>query len=66
MSFLMLSIHRPVAVAMFFIGIILLGGIAWQKIPVELFPRLVGSEININFYRPGSNPEVIELSLIHI
>ena len=64
MSFLMLSIHRPVAVAMFFIGIILLGGIAWQKIPVELFPRLVGSEININFYRPGSNPEVIEREIL--
>ncbi len=64
MSFLMLSIRRPVAVAMFFSGILLLGGMAYQKIPVELFPRLVGSEININFYRPGSNPEVIEREIL--
>ena len=64
MSFLMLSIRRPVAAAMFFSGIVLLGGIACQRIPVELFPRLVGSEININFYRPGSNPEVIEREIL--
>lgn len=64
MNFLMLPIHRPVAVAMFFLGIMMLGGVAWQKMPVELFPALVGSEINVNFTRPGSKPEVIEREIL--
>ena len=64
MNFLMLPIHRPVAVAMFFLGIMILGGVAWQKMPVELFPKLVGSEISVSFYRPGSKPEVIEREIL--
>ena len=64
MNFLMLPIHRPVAVAMFFLGIMLLGGVAWQKMPVELFPVLVGSEVNVSFNRPGSKPEVIEREIL--
>ncbi len=53
MNFLMLPIYRPVAIAMFFLGIMILGGVAWQRMPVELIPRLVGSEIRINFNRQG-------------
>mgnify|MGYP003323322141 CR=1 FL=1 len=64
MNFLMLPIHRPVAVAMFFLSIMLLGGVAWQKMPVELFPVLVGSEVNVSFNRPGSKPEVIEREIL--
>jgi len=64
MGVLMLPVHRPVAVAMFFLGIMLLGGIAWQKMPVELFPSLLGDRISISFYRPGSEPEVIEREIL--
>ncbi len=64
MNFLMLPIYRPVAIAMFFLGIMILGGVAWQRMPVELIPRLVGSEIRINFNRPGSQPEVIEREIL--
>jgi multidrug efflux pump subunit AcrB/ABC-type multidrug transport system ATPase subunit len=64
MGFLMLPVHRPVAVAMFFVGVMLLGGIAWQKMPVELFPSLLGDRISISFYRPGSEPEVIEREIL--
>ncbi len=64
MGFLMLPVHRPVAVSMFFLGIMLLGGIAWQRMPVELFPTLLGDRITIQFYRPGSEPEVIEREIL--
>ncbi len=60
----MLPIHRPVAVSMFFLGILLLGLVAWIKMPVELFPTLVGNQINVQFYRPGSEPEVIERDIL--
>ena len=64
MNFLMLPIYRPVAVAMFFLGIMILGSVAWQRMPVELIPRLVGSEIRVNFNRPGSQPDVIEREIL--
>ena len=37
-----LAIRRPVAVTMFFTALVMLGGIAWQRLPVELFPALTG------------------------
>lgn len=64
MSFLLLPIHRPTAVAMFFLGVLLLGGIAWQRMPVELFPALEGSRVYVNFSRPGSEPEVVEREIL--
>ena len=42
MSVLDLPVRRPVAVAMVFLGIVLLGLVAWQRMPVELFPALEG------------------------
>ena len=64
MGLLMLPIHRPVAVSMFFLGIILIGIVAWQKMPVELFPTLLGDQVTVQFYRPGSEPEVIEREIL--
>lgn len=64
MKFLLLSVERPMAVAMFFLGVLLLGGIAWQRMPVELFPALEGSRVYVNFNRPGSEPEVVERELL--
>ena len=64
MKFLLLPVERPMAVAMFFLGVILLGGIAWQRTSVELFPALEGSRVYVNFNRPGSEPEVVERELL--
>ncbi len=64
MNFLMLSIRRPVAVGMFFLGIVLVGGVAWQRMPVELFPALSGDRLTVKFNRPGSEPEVIEREIL--
>ncbi|MCZ6617115.1 MAG: efflux RND transporter permease subunit, partial [Gammaproteobacteria bacterium] len=64
MNFLMLSIRRPVAVGMFFLGIVLVGGVAWKRMPVELFPALSGDRLTVNFRRPGSEPEVIEREIL--
>ena len=64
MNLLMLPIHRPVAVSMFFVGVMLLGAIAWQRLPVELFPALQGDRLYVQFNRPGSDPAVIDRELL--
>ena len=55
-----LPIRRPVAVAMFFLGIVLMGAVAWQRMPVELFPALAGDRLFVSFTRPGSESQVVE------
>ena len=64
MSLLALPIRRPVAVAMFFLGIVLVGAVAWQRMPVELFPALAGDRLFVDFARPGSESLVIEREIL--
>ncbi len=64
MNLMMLPIHRPVAVSMFFVAILLLGWIAWFRLPVELFPSLEGDRITVQFDRPGSEPGVVEREIL--
>ncbi len=59
-----LAIRRPVAVAMFFLGLVIMGLFAWQRLPVELFPALTGDQLYVNFFRPGSEPETIEREIL--
>ena len=59
-----LAIRRPVAVTMFFVGLVMLGGFAWQRLPVELFPALTGDSLHVSFFRPGSEPETIEREIL--
>ena len=59
-----LAIRRPVAVSMFFVGLVMLGGFAWQRLPVELFPALTGDSLHVSFFRPGSEPETIEREIL--
>ena len=59
-----LPVRRPVATAMFFLAIFLLGGIAWYRIPVELMPPVAGNELFIQFSRPGSEPAVVEREML--
>jgi len=59
-----LPVRRPVATSMLFVGVLLLGLIAWQRIPVELLPPVSGEELFVNFFRPGSEPEVVEREIL--
>lgn len=59
-----LPIRRPVATAMVFLAIVLLGLVGWRKIPVELLPALGGDRLFVGFSRPGSDPEVVERELL--
>ena len=64
MGLLDLPVRRPVAVAMVFLGIALLGLVAWQRIPVELMPTLQGDSLYVSFGRRGAEPELIERDML--
>ncbi len=59
-----LAIRRPVAVAMFFLGLVLVGVVGWQRLPIELFPNVSGDRLFVSFFRPGSEPETVEREML--
>lgn len=59
-----ICVRRPIATAMLFSALIILGLFSWFKIPVELVPALKGEQLHISFYRPSATPEVIENELL--
>jgi multidrug efflux pump subunit AcrB/ABC-type multidrug transport system ATPase subunit len=63
-SLLDLPVRRPVAVAMVFLAVVLLGLVAWQRMPVELFPALEGDRLFVSFSRPGSEPQLVEREIL--
>jgi multidrug efflux pump subunit AcrB len=59
-----LPVRRPVATSMVFAAIVVLGLIGWQRIPVELLPAIAGDQLYVSFFRPGSEPEVVEREIL--
>ncbi|MDX1385459.1 MAG: efflux RND transporter permease subunit, partial [Thermoanaerobaculia bacterium] len=64
MSLVDIPVRRPVAVSMLFLGVVLLGLVAWQRLPVELLPALSGDRLFVTFARPGSEPQVVEREIL--
>ena len=64
MNWYFLPVRRPVATSMFFLAIVLLGIIGWQKIPIELFPDLEGDQLSVSFVRPNGEPELVEREIL--
>ena len=52
------------AVSMIFVGFVVLGIVAYQRIPLELFPPLEGDELSVGFFRPNSEQEVVEREIL--
>ncbi len=55
-----LSIKRPVAVSMVYVGVALLGVAAWRNIPIELLPDTDLPRLQVNATWPGASPETME------
>lgn len=64
MNLLDLPVRRPVAVSMVFVGMVILGLVGWQRIPVELMPAIQGDSLYVSFWRAGSEPEVVEREML--
>ena len=57
------SYRRPVAIAMAYIAVALLGLRAWQDIPIERHPDVSLPQLNITARWPGASPETMEAFL---
>lgn len=57
------SIRRPVAVAMLYGALALLGVASWLNVPVELLPETELPRLRITAQWPGASPEVTEAFL---
>ncbi len=55
-----LSIRRPVAVAMAYTSVALLGIAAWRGVPVELLPNTEFPRLNVSITWQGASPETVE------
>ena len=60
MSLSRLSIRRPVAVAMLFIGIAFLGGISFSRLPIDLLPDVAYPRLVIYTSYPDVAPAEVE------
>ncbi|MGW8265283.1 MAG: efflux RND transporter permease subunit [Longimicrobiales bacterium] len=58
-----LSIRRPVAVAMTYLAVGLLGTAAWRNIPIELLPDTQLPRLQVTAQWYGASPETIEAFL---
>ncbi|MEQ8328899.1 MAG: efflux RND transporter permease subunit [Longimicrobiales bacterium] len=58
-----MSIRRPVAVAMTYSAVALLGVFAWRNIPIETLPNTDLPRLNVLATWPGSSPETVEAFL---
>jgi HAE1 family hydrophobic/amphiphilic exporter-1 len=58
-----LSIRRPVAVAMAYLALTLLGFAAWSHIPIELLPGTELPRLTVQAQWPGASPEATEAFL---
>jgi len=58
-----LSIRRPVAVAMAYTAVALLGVFAWQNIPIERLPNTQLPRLTMSASWTGSSPETVEAFL---
>lgn len=61
MSLPNVSVRRPVTIIMFYIGVVLLGIISWQRLPQELFPPITYPQLTIVTTYKDAAPEEIEM-----
>ncbi|MFH1857764.1 MAG: efflux RND transporter permease subunit [Candidatus Omnitrophota bacterium] len=54
------SVRRPVTVIMFYLGVVLLGTVAWSKLPQELFPPITYPQLSVISRYENAAPEEIE------
>ncbi len=61
MSLPALSVRRPVTTVMVYLGILLLGVIAWTRLPQELYPPITYPQLTVATNYKDAAPEEIEI-----
>ncbi|HEX5727048.1 MAG TPA: efflux RND transporter permease subunit, partial [Longimicrobiaceae bacterium] len=60
MSLPRIAIDRPVAVAMFFLGVVFLGALSFLRLPVDLLPDVAYPRLVVYTGNPGAAPAEVE------
>ncbi len=60
MSLPSFSVRRPITTIMIFIGVVLLGTIAWMRLPQELFPPITYPQLSVITRYENAAPEEVE------
>jgi len=60
MSLASASVRRPITTVMFFLIVILLGGIAFSRLPVDLMPELTYPTLTVRTDYPNVGPQEVE------
>lgn len=63
-DFLSLPVLRPMATAMLFVAIIILGAVGINRMPVQILPPMPTDNLYVNFFRPGSTADVVEREIL--
>lgn len=58
-----LFILRPVATTLLMIGVLLVGIVAYQQLPVSALPEVDYPTIQVMTFYPGANPDVMASSV---
>src|SRR5699024_8418859 len=61
MSLTATSIKRPIATAMVFLIIIIVGSVGFRYLPVDLLPPIEFPELSVEVRYPNTGPEAMEL-----
>ena len=55
-----ISVNRPIATLMFYLGLCLLGVISWMKLPQDLFPPVSYPQVTVVTSYPNAAPEEVQ------
>jgi len=58
------AIGRPVATAMTFLALGLLGALTWWQLPVQLLPSFQSPQLWVFVFMPGASPDTIERDVL--
>lgn len=57
------SVRRPITTIMLFVGIIIIGFVSFQRLPIDLFPEIEPPIISVLTQYPGASAQDVELNV---
>src|SRR5512146_2610801 len=54
------ALRNPITILMAVLGAVILGGISFSKMPVDMFPDITFPSITVATFYPGANPQDME------
>jgi CzcA family heavy metal efflux pump len=59
------ALRNPITILMAVLGAVILGGISFSKLPVDMFPEITFPSITVATFYPGANPQDIERTVTY-